>query len=282
MQTPEFLVWAIEYSCPVRGSQDGSDPERTERQLRAARAVSDARREGRVFEWFCVEPPNGFRIEDTLVVYGGLPAVERACSECPANALAEMDSGALAGCYGIVALPDDPTTVHQAIEQGIERAYPSVDWSGICVVTTSRWYGLWMESPLWAEHLLVRFCVLEATAIENDVTREGVRRLMVGLNVAFNADCRVHVALYPRGRVEGTEWQLVTHCPRCKAEWGDDDERHCSVCGYAGSPAPDVKRKARGTRPYFPLERVLGSEAAEAFFVRYEAFRAQQRLPHQP
>ena len=72
MDTPEFLVWAIEHTCPSADMQDGSDPERTERQLRAARAVSDARREGRVFEGLCVNPPDGFRIDDALAVYGGL------------------------------------------------------------------------------------------------------------------------------------------------------------------------------------------------------------------
>src|SRR5262245_7945684 len=279
METPEFLVWAIEYSCTVRGSQDGSDPERTERQLRAARAVSDARLEGRVFEGLCVDPPNGFLVDDVLALYDGAEAVERACGECPANALAELEPGGLAGCYGIVALPDDPTAVHEAIERGIQRAYPNIDWSGLCVVTTPRWYGLWMGSPLRAEQLLVRYRVLEAAVIEDEVTGDGIRQLLTGLNVAFNADCRVYIALYPVGRVEGTEWRLVTHCARCKAERGDDNSRHCGVCGYDGRPAPDVKRKARGSRPFFPLERLLGKEAAAAFLVRYQAFRAQQRLP---
>ena len=41
MLTPEFLLWSLETRCPIRGLEDGTDPERTERQLRAARAVSD-------------------------------------------------------------------------------------------------------------------------------------------------------------------------------------------------------------------------------------------------
>jgi hypothetical protein len=282
VDTPEFLVWAIEYTCPIRGSQDGSDPERTERQLRAARAVSEARRDGRVFEGLCVEPPNGFRLDEALAVYGGAEAVERACDECPANALAEDEADALAGCYGIVAMPENPSAVHDAVERGIGRAYANTDWSELCAATTPRWYGLWMGSPLRAEQLLVRYRVLEAAVIEDEVTRDGVRQLLTGLNVAFNADCRVHVAMYPRGRVEGTQWQLVPHCPRCKASWNDVDPRHCNTCGYDGYPAPDMKRKARGSRPYFPLERLLGKEAAEAFLLRYEAFRVSQRLPDQP
>jgi len=274
--TPEFLIWAIEYSCPVRGFQDGTDPERTERQLRAARAVSEARREGQVFGGFCVQPPNGFRIADALAVYGGTEAVERACGECSANALRETDGGALAGCYGIVPLPVDPAAVHEAIEQAIPRAYPNGEWSGLCTVTKPRWYGLWMQSPLWAEHLLVRYRVLEAAAFESEVTGDGIRQLITGLNVAFKADCRVHVSLYPRGRIEGTQWRLVPHCPRCKAAWGNFGLRHCNVCGYDGPPAPDRKRKVRGPRPYFPLQRILGKEAAAEFLVRYEAFRERR------
>jgi len=99
VDTPAFLVWAIECSCPVRGFQNGSDPERTERQLRAARAVSDARREGLVFEGFCVNPPNGFRVDDALAVYGGVAAVECACAGCAANALAHASHESLAGCF---------------------------------------------------------------------------------------------------------------------------------------------------------------------------------------
>lgn len=276
MVTPEFLVWAIEFACPVRGSQDGSDPERTERQLRAARAVSDARREGRLFEGFCVDPPHGFRIDDALAIYGGAQAVELACGECPANALAEIEAGTLAGCYGILAMPDDLTEIYAAVERGIARAYPNSAWSDLCVATTPPWYGLWIDSPLQAEQLLVRYRVLEAAAIKHEAARDGVRQLLTGLNAAFNTDCRVHVALYPRGRVEGTSWRLGPHCPRCHAAWNDPNSRRCFVCGYEGHPASDRSRKARGLRPYFPLDRMLGAEAAQEFLVRYEQFRARR------
>src|SRR5436309_2356665 len=109
MDTSEFLVWAIEFACPIRGFQDGRDPERTERQLRSARAVSDARHQGRAFEGLCVDPPNGFRIADALRIYGGVSAVEHACSMCPANAAAaRLTGGSIAGCFGVLPLlPDE-------------------------------------------------------------------------------------------------------------------------------------------------------------------------------
>src|SRR6185503_15686006 len=116
--TPEFLVWAIEHACPIRGFQTGSDPERVERQLRAARAVSKARQEERIFEGLCVDPPWGFRIDEAVGIYGGLAAAERTCGDCPVNALAKLRGGSLAGCFGAVPLPLDPAPVHAAIERG--------------------------------------------------------------------------------------------------------------------------------------------------------------------
>jgi len=282
--TPEFLLWSLEYRCPVRGLEDGVDPERTERQLRAARAASDARREGRVLDGLAVDPPSGFRLEEALAIYGGEEKARRECGGCPANALAGDDhplfrdgpvpaSPQLAGCYGLVRMPDDPARVHAAIEAGIARAYGSVPWQNLCHVTKPRWYGLWLGSPLDAEHLLVRFNVLAAASIDDAICRQGIAELLIALNVAFNAGLRLHIRVYPPGQVVGTWWQLVSHCPQCKARWAQAAGR-CGVCDYIGDPAPDKKRRARGLRPYFPLDRLLGAEQAAEFLVRYEAFRA--------
>ena len=86
------------------------------------------------------------------------------CAGCPANALAELAPETLAGCYGLVPLPDHPRPIYDAIERGIEAAYPGADWSGLCRVTKPRWYGLWLDSPLSAERLVVRFLVLNHAA----------------------------------------------------------------------------------------------------------------------
>jgi hypothetical protein len=276
MDTPEFLAWALEYSCPVRGFQDGSDPERTERQLRAARAVSDARHERRIFEGLCVDPPNGFPIERALAVYGGLEAIQRECGGCLANALVEIATGTLCGCYGLVALPEDPAPVHQAVERGIDAAYPGVDWSSVCQVTTPRWYGLWLNPVVEAELLLIRYRVLQCALIEDQHCRLAIGDLRIALNVAFDIGCRLHVRLYPRGVVQDGWWQLKSHCPRCKAEWHQPRMQQCRACGYAGHPASDKKRRARGRRPYFPLDRLLGQQPAAEFLSRYAAFRGQE------
>jgi len=273
VDTPEFLIWAIEFACPIRGQQDGSDPERTERQLRAARAVSGARSEGRVFDGFCVQPPDGFRIADALSIYGGLEVVERYCGGCPANALAEQSPEALATCYGLVALPDDPTPIYDAIELGIDAAFPGVDWSGLCPLTNPRWHGLWLNSPLGTELLMHRFLVLSKAPIADPRCRAAVAELLRALILAFDAGYRLHVQLYPGGRAKDSWWLLNPHCPRCKGAWNDARSRQCAVCGYMGQPAPDKKRRARGRRPYFPLQRLLGAHQAAEFLARYEAHR---------
>ena len=278
MDTPEFLVWAIETTCPVRGLQDGSEPERTERQLRAARAVSDARREGRVFEGLCARPPHGFRIEDALAVYGGLPAVESACGHCPVNALAGSYASepSLAGCYGLVPLPADPRAVHDAIERGMEIAAPREAFAA-----RPRWYAMWLDSPLWAERLLQTWQILDAATVEDPDCQRAMTELMLGLNTAFHAGARVHVTLFPRGRVASGKWQLVPHCQRCKAEWTEAGSRCCGVCGHVGRPAAEKQRMARGKRPYFPLDRLLGERQAAEFLVKYAAFRAGRQSPDQ-
>lgn len=269
METPEFLIWAMEHVCPVRGLLDGSDPERTERQLRAARAVSDARRDGRVFEGLCADPPLAFRIDDALQVYGGQAAVEFACRACPANALAGADALVLAGCFGYVPLPLDARPMQEALERAIaENSMQSL-------ATSPRWYGLWLESPLWGERLNRTRLVLDAALQDEHCRLPALFDFTTALKAAFQLGARMHVKLFPRGNVANGKWRLVPHCQRCKAEWTATASRHCAVCGYEGRPAAEQVRLARGKRPYFPLVRLLGEQQAAEFLVRYAAFRAQ-------
>src|SRR5688500_11816864 len=132
METPEFLAWAIGYTCPIRVFQDGSDPERTERQLRAVRAVSDALEEGRVLEGGCVREVNGFRIHDAIEMVGGLSAVKRLCLPCPANSKA----AGVAGCFGMMP-------VLGGFHERVENFFDRVDHKDrvLFLRTKPRWYG---------------------------------------------------------------------------------------------------------------------------------------------
>lgn len=278
MDTPEFLSWALEYTCPIRGFQDGSDPERAERQLRAARAVSEARREGRIMDGLCVEPPYGFRIEDALAIYGGMPAVERECRGCGANAISRLDPSALAGCYGLVPLPGDARDVFRTVDLAIVEQRLAEEFQHHFTATQPAWYGLWMHSPLSRQQAALLLELLRAGDFSGRFGRE-FSELQGGLESSVEHNLRLHVAIYPAGRVEGTWWQLAPHCPRCKGPWHKSASRRCDICGYLGAPAPDKKRHARGRRPYFPLDRLLGSAAAAELLVRYAAGQAQRPLP---
>ncbi|MBC7853266.1 MAG: hypothetical protein IAF94_07510 [Pirellulaceae bacterium] len=290
-QTPEFLVWAIERRCPLRQITGFEDPERTERHLRTLRAYSEAVAEGQVFGGICVEPEvrssrlqpadnplkrvttNGFRVDDALSLYGGLLAAETACRDCPANALQKENPNSLAGCFGMVPLPPDETEVHAAVEESIDRLKLRANIETNFPRTKPAWYGLWMRSPLDAPRsLLLKFILRNAGGSDPDYVR-AINQMNLGLSAAYEHALPLHVRLYPRGEVRGTWWNLVPHCQSCHSPWPEAQCEHCQVCGYVGSPASPPKRRARGTRPYWPLERMLGKEKAEEFLGRYETQR---------
>ena len=273
MNTPPFLAWSLEYRCAIRGLEDGTDPERTERQLRAARAFSNARREGRVFGDMALDPPRGFRIAEALSIYGGQDELVAACRNCPCNALAQHGPSILAGCFGLESL-EAGTSVSfaAAAEQAIGALSLGEELTSFFPATTPRWYGLWIDSPLTGERLAV---------IERLVAALGLADLPLACSTAQAVHAALHVRLYPRGLVENGWWMLVPHCPRCKADWKDAADRRCGACGYAGRPAADKKRRARGSRPYRLLERVLGPLQAAEVLLKYEAARARQQSPDQ-
>jgi hypothetical protein len=270
MDTPAFLLWALEYTCTIRGFEDGTIPERVERQLRAARTTSDAIREGRVLEGLCIDPPSGFRIDAALELYGGLSAVQAACDGCPANALQRLDERSLAGCFGLVPL--SPDIVHSVEAAWLSDEFPP---------TNPPWYGLWMKSPI-DPALAAQIHSMLARLTFDPSTAQPFAELHLALEVAIEQGRPLHVTNFPPGRVEGRAWRLVPHCPRCKAPWNVPTSRVCAVCNHQGAPPPEKKRQARGRRPYFPLDRLLGPAAAKELLTKYESYRAQQLSPDRP
>lgn len=280
MDTSEFLVWTLGYTCSIRGALDGSDPERTERHLRSARATGDALREGRVLDGLCVDPPSGFRIAEALQIYGGLDTVEQTCASCPANAIAGPGGPWFAGCYGLVPFPDD-SALHAALEETIARLRLQSQIAEQFLPTQPRRYGLFAQSPLSPSQATTLHRILKELLAGNEEFDDGLKQLAQALEVAVQHGLALHVATYPRGSIEENRWWLVRHCPRCKAAWLNDPAQPCKVCQYAGRPAPDRKRHVRGRRPYVPLERLLGAERAKEFIVRYAASPARRQSPDQ-
>src|SRR5205814_9760726 len=152
-------------------------------QLRGARAVSDARGDGRAFAGLCVDPPNGFRGADTLAVYGGLEALERTCGICSANALKER--GGLAGCIGLLPLWPESREFHAAIDQAIEAAGMVCRYSQLFPQTEPRSYGLWIESPVGSQQQV--FMVDLIRRIEAGLKMPELHELERGLAAALEA-----------------------------------------------------------------------------------------------
>lgn len=275
--TPEFLVWSLEQCCELRRIAGFEDPERTERHLRTLKAYSEGAIEGRVFEGICASPPHGFQVDDALSLYGGLTAAEAACRDCPANALRKENANSLAGCFGMVGLPNHEKVLHNAVDEAIDRLNMRANVAANFPVTKPAWYGFWMRSPLDAPRALLLKFILRSVGGSEPGYVKAISQMVLGLSAAYEHNLPLHVRLYPRGEVSGVWWNLVPHCQNCHAPWPESQDEQCQVCGYIGRPASPPKRRARGTRPYWPLERMLGKEKAAEFLVRYEVRRREER-----
>jgi DnaJ-class molecular chaperone len=72
------------------------------------------------------------------------------------------------------------------------------------------------------------------------------------------------VLLIPRGRVDGRRWTVAAHCEQCHAS-RTSGSLHCPTCNVRGRVIAERTRCARGTRPFQPLETILGGEGARRF-----------------
>lgn len=269
MDTPAFLIWSIEYQCPVRGFETGREAERVERLLRAARAASDALQEGRVLDGVCLSPPHGFRLDESLAIYGSQETLNAACHGCPANALSQLRADTWAGCFGMVPLPGSM----DELERRLASLPPELGFG----MSPPIWPRLWIQSPIEPTRAGVLAALLLAGGFQD--LGVGFEELRLGLMTAAVEHLPAHVVAFPPGRAEQGWWRLVLHCPQCKSPWGEQGNRRCDVCGYRGPPAPDKKRRVRGRRPYVLLERLLGVAAAAELLRKYEAAQGQPGSP---
>jgi hypothetical protein len=287
--TPEFVRWAIERPCPLRDVDHWQDPERTERQLRALRAYSEAVAEDRVFEGICVEPAasrglcdlaavKGFRAAEILDTYGGGQFVESQCGDCPANGKKVHQRDALAGCYGLFELDTlSGGTFRQDVDSVIAQLGIDEEYRAAFQSTTPRWYGFWINSPLAVAQVRLLLQIFSALAEFRADYAERLRDFLSALQASLDAHLPLHVTLVPRGHADASIWTTASHCPRCKAAQAAWVHR-CGACGQMGHANPPRKRRARGDRPYWPLQSFLGRDNVEPFLQRYLAYNASSVL----
>ncbi len=272
ISTPEFIRWALELPCALRMGKKWSDPEQTERQLRSLRAYSDAVREDRTFERICVqrfgveEEPLGFMIDEVLDAYGGAREVDANCPTCPANAVLSRSDVGLAGCYDLLA-KSELNCIDQDLERIVARLDIAPSYRRRFPITTPPWYGLWMQGRPTADQLHCVLRILDAARKQSSPSR-ALNVFIQAIQVALDQDIPMRWKLEPAGEVEGQSWVIPSHCPDCKA-FQDEAKDRCSVCGRAGRAFGIRRRKVRGNRPYWKIERFLGVAESKAFLDRY-------------
>lgn len=282
--TPEHVLWAIERKCPFRHSANWTDPEQTARELRPLQAYSDAVAGNRIFEGICVDrlptepsaklPAMGFPITEIFNAYGEKAFISKTCGDCPASS--EDDSLVqLAACHGCFLVSELKATINKVVEERqkdfADREPPILRQRAV----KQGFYGLWLK-PSWSGAMLSRtldlFVAVERSA---ETVDPDFQRFVAALGRAKRHQLTMWVKLMPAGKVQGRWWHVVQHCPHCRAEWETGIGR-CTICGFDGKPSPMRKRHAKGTRPFIPLDMILGVEHAE-FLKRYAHYQLDAR-----
>lgn len=250
-QTPEFLCWAIEQTCPLRELLPENQPEKVERQLRTARCTAEALAEGRVQDDVAVSADGtmSFRVREALAIYGGEEALAQNCGSCPANVLTGRMTPNYAGCYGLLPLPE-PRSEFLARTQKFPRN------NQLFAPTQYLWFGWWLKSPLSADQIACLAGVFQTLSAEPAyAVNKPLQELSVALQLCATNHLSLSVQLFPAGNIEGVWWNLAPHCGICHAPW-EAGTTSCTMCGQARHPASPKKRRVRGDRPYRRLQAV--------------------------
>ena len=292
-RTPPFLAWALEQDCALRQRCPSLDPLAVERHLRPIRCWSAGANRGHVIDDVCVGQHSvsptqelklvGFPVAETLRRYGGEPQIESTCRACPANIETVGQSHTVAGCFGWLAFDDatadDLDRIWEATEQS--RRLPSRRLQDECDAhfprTTPPWYGLFCRPRLDGDALgtlhrilqTAKFApgfesehppgtALQRTALQRAETPEvdALARFVKAVDTAVIHHLKLRCELVPSGQRAGRTWTVDAHCDFCRAARTPDTSR-CPVCGKSGGAAPPSVRRARGLRPFMPLEVFL-------------------------
>jgi hypothetical protein len=266
-RTPEFVRWTIARPCMLREEYCWTDPELTERLLRAVRAAGDVIQEGRMLDGvaFASPPPidgewdqvQGFLLGEALSVFGGADFVAAACAACPANALARRRP-VWAGCYGMFHLAD-AEAFHAAVDDSLGENPPGVAIRRVFYEAAPLWYGLWIDSPIIEEKARLLLALLTSVAQRAPDAAPSLDEFLDALRVSLETGLPMYARLIPAGRRLNGAWKLDPHCKRCGAP-RTIGGGPCRVCGVRGEECAGRTRKVRGARPYAPLIKQLGAD----------------------
>jgi|GEM_PF-2920605 len=264
-QTPEFVAYAIDQHCALRGGKKPWHPLQAERQLRPLREFCKASSTGWFREGICwnpadvvgeidgVEIPAGFAATPMFDAYGGQEWVQEICRDCPACAIRFSHAPPIAGCFGQIAAVE---TLHAMFDDLISRRPDADSLNRLFLDTRPRWYGFWSHSPLTTAQQQAHLDVFSALDMLH--TDPQYRHWCDTLRSALTSGLPVHVLLVPPGRVEGRTWTISPSCGRCGAV-RTSAAQSCSGCGVRGYFIPARRRLAMGRRPFRDLRAEYGA-----------------------
>lgn len=275
--TPEFLRWSIRRDCALREGFVEFAPAQVERWLRSLRTLGEAARQRRELDGVCFpttldQPPGpagptlAFRASDALDPWQLAALSDSPCRECPAHVVPTHSEAA--GCFGLVDWTSVAGELHNAVDAVRTDPGAPLEWDAAFVPTTPAWYGLWCQSPLSAAQLTGLAGLLERLLARGTIWAGVFGALSRAIAEACQRGWLIDVEFCPAGRVTGRQWEVTSHCARCKAA-ADARQRLCPVCGWEGLALPARRRLARGNRPWRPLAEFLSPDRAADLVRRY-------------
>lgn len=295
MNTPEFILWAIDFRCALRDHLDDYRKlETVERSLRPIKAYSDGVNENRIFAGLCFEPgltnesenPRAFRVDEVLAFCDGEEGVVSHCGNCesipPKRRLGQQQGLNLAGCHGHFTLAHPTRNWQQDFNESAMRVCDQSTWNEVVPASKSQWYGLCqLETPSYAAlhfwHKILSDLKQKNKwyGLEIETFLATVEWVMSSFSPASSRSLTLRLRLNPTGEIAGRSWTVRSHCSRCKAPQSASED-HCTNCGRTGYAVQERIRKSRGHRPFWPLKDFLGESGANDMLARYFAQQTSQ------
>jgi hypothetical protein len=261
-RTPVFARWSLSQNCDFREqASDPFDPIAVERELRPLQEASLALAEGRIVDGFAIGRDDWSRLrrrDETLAPEAiGAFSVDEILDYYGGEASGEGRRSSWAGCFGLLMPSGGKST--EEFEQALESSGAAELLDAAFPRTSPRWFGWWIDGEWSVAQTQAFLAALDRTSPEGAFLKSlltGGENFREALVRSLAHGLAIRVAAFPPGRIEGREWIVDAHCPRCKAP-AEASARFCRVCRRAGGMFPARVRKVRGERPYHPLGKLI-------------------------
>ncbi len=292
--TPEHVRWTLVHDCPLRAGTDVSDPDQTERLLRALPHAGFHWKNGTLINDLVLlksksEQFQGFDAAKAVAPFGGFGHVDKCCRTCPANSMREIF---WAGCFGIVSLPIEPDARARLTQVIDAPARTEFDDEAVPPRLSNRWFYVWRDlqsgdpmrisAGIQSLKAIVGSMWLESAVPWGPEAAGWIQLYAMLSNLGANPDLRITVSVHPAGFTSGRIWQVDPHCGQCKASWHDQKKKSCEICGHQGGRQPSRTRKRIGTRPFRPLEEFIPAEQIPAIIEQWRELFSKVKVRPQP